>query len=252
MPLRFTKSKMDSKTEAELRRQKILANAEARLRKIRRITLEEVEKESDEQTCKPSPILLKDFKENENKEKLKVPEILDDNQINKCINDEAKTIANGGLGNGSLDKSNNEQAVPQLNHKNNYGINSGVNLQSMQNVNRTPNLSQSKRQVSLDLFIFMILGILIRLLYSIGLSSMFLNNILGPFLVVCLPRVILYVKQKPELSLMYSVILLMGVKENRIKIPFRVLSCLRTIVQSLALYLFSFFVTHCALKELQL
>lgn len=84
-------------------------------------------------------------------------------------------MANGGFGNGSLDKPDNEQAATDLNHKNNYGFNSGVNLQSMKNVNRTSNLSQSKRQVSLDSFIFIILGILIRLLYSIGLSSMFLN-----------------------------------------------------------------------------
>ncbi|CAH1400427.1 unnamed protein product [Nezara viridula] len=264
MPMSFPKSKMDSKTEAELRRQKILANAEARLRKIRRITLDEVEKESDGQTSKPSilskesseqtskpSILLKDLKDNNNKENPKVPEILDDNRINKSIS-EAKTLTNGGLGNGLLNKFDNEQDVTLLNDKYNYGINSGVNLQSLQNVSRTHNLSQSKRQVCLDSIIFMILGILVRLLYSIGLSSIFNNNILGPFLVVCLPRVILYIKQKPELSLMYSVILLMGVKESTIKVPFRILSCLRTIVQSLALYLFSFFVTHCVLKELPL
>nr|XP_024218193.1 uncharacterized protein LOC112211196 [Halyomorpha halys] len=245
---------MDSKTQAELRRQKILANAEARLKKIRRITLEEIEKESDEPTCKPTPILPKDkdVKENEIKrEKTPVPEILDDNQIDKCIN-QAKILTNGDLGNGSLSRSINEETDSQLNHKYNCRIDSGINLQPMQNISRMSTLSQNKRQICSDSLIFMILGILIRLLYCIGFSSVFLDNILGPFLVVCLPRVILFIKEKPELPLMYSVILLLGVKESRIKVPFRILSCLRTIVQSLALYLFSFFVTHCVLKELPL
>lgn len=208
----------DIKTQAELRRKKILANAEARLKKISGKAFEKVDIS-------------------------KVPE---ENEV------ELKPT-NGSLCNGSHIKKE-ETSLEDLNHSAADFLTGHEELLRKVDFlsnDVTPQQSEQERQKTfkLDCYIFLALGIFVRYLFCLELSWLFLNNILGPFIVASIPRISTILSRDVQPTGVMGLVSLLVANQRKYRLLFKAIYALRTVSQLFALYLFSFTVGHLIMAD---
>uniref|UniRef100_T1IF25 Uncharacterized protein n=1 Tax=Rhodnius prolixus TaxID=13249 RepID=T1IF25_RHOPR len=95
-----------------------------------------------------------------------------------------------------------------------------------------------------------LLGILTRLSYFFGLSWIFNENLLYPFLIAGVPWAILNSGLNFQASgILPSLLLFTGVQQLTVLIVYKIIAFFRTLTQYFSLYLFCFIIIHCIVES---
>ncbi|XP_073991553.1 uncharacterized protein [Rhodnius prolixus] len=150
-----------------------------------------------------------------------------------------RNICNGFLNGEAATSFENEISTTAFNARLNDSVLLGTEV--------VENLTQTN---FLHYIFFICLGILTRLSYFFGLSWIFNENLLYPFLIAGVPWAILNSGLNFQASgILPSLLLFTGVQQLTVLIVYKIIAFFRTLTQYFSLYLFCFIIIHCIVES---